>query len=70
MLVHGSVLERRPPDELAQVVETLLGEPWQGDGLAGAGYVLAAGDASGNALLARLEAAPAQAVASAEEEAA
>ena len=40
-LVHGSVLERRPPDELAQVAETLLGEPWQGDGLAGAGYVLA-----------------------------
>jgi len=41
VLVHGSVLERRPPDELAQVAETLLGEPWQGDGLAGAGYVLA-----------------------------
>ena len=41
VLVHGSVLERRPPDELTQVAETLLGEPWQGDGLAGAGYVLA-----------------------------
>jgi len=41
VLVHGSVLERRPPDELVQVAETLLGEPWQGDGLAGAGYVLA-----------------------------
>src|SRR5450756_1771280 len=41
VLVHGSVLERRPPDELAQVAETLLGEPWQGDGLAGVGYVLA-----------------------------
>jgi lipoate-protein ligase A len=41
VLVHGSVLERRPPDELAQVAETLLGEPWQGEGLAGAGYVLA-----------------------------
>jgi hypothetical protein len=25
-----------------QAAETLLGEPWQGDGLAGAGYVLAA----------------------------
>jgi lipoate-protein ligase A len=41
VLVHGSVLERRPPDGLAQVVATLLGEPWQGDGLGGAGYVLA-----------------------------
>src|SRR5674536_97249 len=41
VLVHGSVLERRPPDELAQVAGTLLGELWQGDGLAGAGYVLA-----------------------------
>lgn len=41
VLVHGSVLERRPPDELAQVAETLLGERWRGDGLAGAGYVLA-----------------------------
>jgi lipoate---protein ligase len=41
VLVHGSVLERRPPDELTQVAETLLGEPWQGEGLAGAGYVLA-----------------------------
>ena len=41
VLVHGSILERRPPDELVQVAETLLGEPWVGDGLAGAGYVLA-----------------------------
>ena len=40
-LVHGSVLECRPPDELVQVAETLLGEPWQGDGLAGAGHTLA-----------------------------
>ena len=40
-LVHGSVLERRPPDELVQVAETLLGEPWQSDGLAGAGHTLA-----------------------------
>jgi lipoyl(octanoyl) transferase len=40
-LVHGSVLERRPPGELTQAAETLLGEPWQGEGLAGAGYVLA-----------------------------
>jgi lipoate---protein ligase len=41
VLVHGSVLERRPPDDLVRVTETLLGEPWQGEGLAGAGYVLA-----------------------------
>ena len=41
VLVHGSILERRPPDELVQVAETLLGEPWQGDGMAGAGHVLA-----------------------------
>jgi lipoate-protein ligase A len=40
VLVHGSVLERRPPDELTQVAETLLGEPWQGEGLAGAGYII------------------------------
>jgi len=40
VLVHGSVLERRPPDDLTQVAETLLGEPWQGDGLAGAGFVV------------------------------
>jgi lipoate-protein ligase A len=35
-LVHGSVLERRPPDDLIDAVEQLLGEPWQGDGLAAA----------------------------------
>jgi len=40
-LVHGSVLECRPPDELVQVAETLLGEPWQGEGLAGAGQTIA-----------------------------
>jgi lipoate-protein ligase A len=42
VLVHGSVLERRPPGELTRVVEELLGELWRGEGLAGAGYVLAA----------------------------
>jgi lipoate-protein ligase A len=36
-LVHGSVLERRPPAHLVAAVEELLGEPWRGDGLAGAG---------------------------------
>lgn len=40
VLVHGSVLERRPPFELTAVAETLLGEPWQGEGLAGAGHTV------------------------------
>ena len=39
-LVHGSVLERRPPDDLIAAVERLLGEPWQGDGLAAADSVV------------------------------
>ena len=38
VLVHGSVLERRPPHELTAAAELLLGEPWAGEGLAGAGY--------------------------------
>ena len=38
VLVHGSVLERRPPRELTEAAEVLLGEPWAGEGLAGAGY--------------------------------
>jgi lipoate-protein ligase A len=62
VLVHGSVLERRPPDELVQVAETLLGEPWQGDGLAGAGYVLAP-EMIWKRVLVRLEAALQQPVA-------
>ena len=41
VLVHGSVLERRPPDELVVAVESLLRESWQGEGLAGAGLLLA-----------------------------
>ena len=40
VLVHGSVLERRPPQELTAAAEALLGEPWVGEGLAGAGYSL------------------------------
>lgn len=56
VLVHGSVLERRPPEELVQVAETLLGEPWQGDGLAGAGVVPAA-EMIWRRVLVRLEAA-------------
>lgn len=41
VLVHGSVLERRPPRELTEAAELLLGEPWAGEGLAGAGYSFA-----------------------------
>ena len=37
VLVHGSVLGRRPPLDLVTAVETLLDEQWHGDGLAGAG---------------------------------
>ncbi len=40
VLIHGSVLERRPPAELLEAAEVLLGEPWSGEGLAGAGYSL------------------------------
>lgn len=32
-LVHGSVLMRRPPQELIAALESLVGEPWRGDGL-------------------------------------
>ena len=55
VLVHGSVLERRPPFELTAVAETLLGDPWQGEGLAGAGYVLD-GETLWGRVLARLDA--------------
>ena len=41
-LVHGSVLERRPPDDLVAAVERLLGEPWQGEGLVAARLASAA----------------------------
>jgi lipoate-protein ligase A len=37
VLVHGSVLERRPPQALTAAVEELLGEPWRGEGLARSG---------------------------------
>jgi lipoate-protein ligase A len=40
VLVHGSVLERRPPQALTAQVERLVGEPWQGEGLAAAGVAL------------------------------
>jgi lipoate-protein ligase A len=53
-LVHGSVLMQHPPLELTKVVEVLLGEPWQGEGLAAAGIVLAP-ETIWNATLLRLE---------------
>ena len=37
LLVHGSVLERRPPAELVAAVEGAVGEPWRGEGLARSG---------------------------------
>jgi lipoate-protein ligase A len=40
-LVHGSVLLAAPPAEMARAAEALLGEPWEGEGMAGAGIVLA-----------------------------
>ena len=55
VLVHGSVLERRPSREPTQAAETLLGEPWVGDGLAGGGYSVAR-DTLWRGVLARLEA--------------
>lgn len=36
VLVHGSVLECRPPEHLVAAAEALLGEPWTGEGLAAA----------------------------------
>lgn len=38
-LVHGSVLERRPPAVLVRAVEKACGEPWRGEGIAGGGSV-------------------------------
>ncbi len=55
VLVHGSVLERRPPDELVAAVETLLGDPWEGDGLEATGVVVDA-DRLWGGVLVRLEA--------------
>ena len=54
--MHGSVLMQRPPEELVLAVETLVGEPWQGEGLAGAGVMLAP-ETIWNSTLPRLEAA-------------
>ena len=38
-LVHGSVLERRPPAALTRALEAASGEPWRGEGLAAGGAV-------------------------------
>ena len=55
-LVHGSFLMERPPDEYVLAVEALLGENWEAEGLAGAGFVLAP-ETIWNATLLHLEAA-------------
>ncbi len=55
VLVHGSVLECRPPEELVEAAEGVLGEPWQGEGLAATGVVADADRLWGGVLL-RLEA--------------
>jgi lipoate-protein ligase A len=52
-LVHGSVLERRPPAGLVAAVEAATGEPWPGDGLASCGLE-AGGDALWRAFVAHL----------------
>ena len=36
-LVHGSVLERRPPAEFVAAIEAATGEPWRAEGLAASG---------------------------------
>jgi lipoate-protein ligase A len=40
LLVHGSVLARRPPAALVAALEAATGESWRGDGLAAAGVTL------------------------------
>ncbi len=52
-LVHGSVLERRPPADLVAAVEAATGEPWRAQGLAAAGVALA-GEALWRGFLSRL----------------
>jgi lipoate-protein ligase A len=55
-LVHGSVLERRPPAALVAAVEAATGESWRADGLAAAG-VGQTGEPLWRAFVARLGAA-------------
>ena len=55
-LVHGSFLMERPPEELVLAVEALVGEVWEGEGLAGSGVVLAP-ETVWNTTLRKLEAA-------------
>ena len=56
LLVHGSVLERRPPAALVAAVETATGERWRGDGLEAAGATLD-GEALWSRFLVHLESA-------------
>ena len=56
-LVHGSVLERRPPAALVAAVEAATGERWRGGGLA-AGGLEHPGEALWRAFVARLSASP------------
>ncbi|NLE21434.1 MAG: lipoate--protein ligase family protein [Actinobacteria bacterium] len=54
-LVHGSFLMERPPAELTEAVETLVGELWESDGLAASG-VTPAPETIWNTTLRKLEA--------------
>ena len=55
-LVHGSFLMERPPAALTLAVEALVGEPWESEGLAASGVVLAP-ETIWNTTLRKLEAA-------------
>lgn len=55
-LVHGSFLVERPPEGLTRAVESLVGEPWESDGLAGSG-IMPAPETVWNTMLRKLEAA-------------
>jgi lipoate-protein ligase A len=57
VLVHGSVLERRPPRELTDALAEMTGEAWRGEGLAAAG-VETEGEALWRAVIGRLGAHP------------
>lgn len=56
VLVHGSVLERPPPQALVTALERAFGEPWRGAGLQAAG-VTSDGEALWRAVVARVDAA-------------
>lgn len=54
VLVHGSVLERRPPRSLTAALEEAFGEPWRGSGLEAA-QVTAPGETVWQDVIDRLE---------------